>query len=327
MICLGIESTAHTFGVGIVEDKKILANERSIYVPKKGGIYPREAAEHHSNAAKQVLEKALQIAKIKLTDIDLIAFSQGPGLPPCLRIGGVAARVLALKMKIPIIGTNHCISHIEIGKLTTNAKDPVTLYVSGGNTQVIAFAEGRYRVFGETQDIGIGNALDQFARDCGLPHPGGPKIEALAKSGKYLKLPYVVKGMDLSFSGIVTEALRLHRQGTKLEDLCFSLQETCFAMLTEVTERAVAHTDKQEVLLTGGVAANTRLQQMLKIMCEERGAKFFVVPHEYAGDCGANIAYTGLLMHKSAKKPFRLIDTKIRPKWRTDDVEIKYLNL
>ncbi len=324
-LCLGIESTAHTFGVGIVEDEKILANERSVYIPKKGGIHPREAAEHHANMARETIEKALKTAKIKLSDIDIVAFSQGPGLPPCLRVGAVVARMLSLKLKKPIIGVNHCIAHIEIGKLTTEAKDPVTLYVSGGNTQVIAFTEGKYRIFGETQDVGIGNALDMFGRECGLSHPGGPKIEELAKSGKYVKLPYVVKGMDLSFSGIITEALRLYKAGKRLEDLCFSLQEICFAMLCEVTERAVAHTDKTEVLLTGGVAANKRLQQMLKIMCEERSAKFFVVPREYAGDCGANIAYTGLLIHKSAKRPFRLIETKINPKWRTDEVDVKWV--
>lgn len=334
MICLGIESTAHTFGVGICKNKKILANERSVYQPKKGGIHPVEAAEHHKQIAMQVVEAALRKATINLNDIDIIAFSQGPGLPPCLRVGAKTAKELALKLKKPLIGVNHCIAHIEIGKLTARIRsskatslctDPVTLYVSGGNTQVIAFAEGRYRIFGETQDIGIGNALDQFARECGLPHPGGPKIEALAKKGRYVRLPYVVKGMDLSFSGIVSEALRLYKQGARLEDLCFSLQEICFAMLTEVTERAVAHTDKNEVLLTGGVAANGRLQQMLNIMCDERGAKFFIVPREYSGDNGANIAYTGLLARKSAKKPFKLTDTEINPKWRTDEVDVSWI--
>jgi len=209
MICLGIESTAHTFGVGIVNDKKILANVKSVYTPKKGGIHPREAAEHHSLAADATIKKALSDADIKITDINLFAFSQGPGLPPCLRIGAVSARYLSLKHDKPVIGVNHCISHIEIGKLATGAKNAVTLYASGGNTQIIAFTEGRYRIFGETLDIGIGNALDQFARSLGLPHPGGPKIEEIAKKGKYVKLPYVVKGIDLSFSGIVSEAKKL----------------------------------------------------------------------------------------------------------------------
>ncbi|MDD5416434.1 MAG: bifunctional N(6)-L-threonylcarbamoyladenine synthase/serine/threonine protein kinase [Candidatus Aenigmarchaeota archaeon] len=321
MICLGIESTAHTFGVGIVEDDKVLANVKDVYVPKKGGIHPREAADHHYDIAKEIVTKALETAKIKLEDVDVVAFSAGPGLPPCLKIGATVARYLALRLNIPCMPTNHCIGHIEIGKLMTGAKDPVTLYVSGGNTQVIAFTEGRYRVFGETQDQGIGNVMDHFAREAGLQHPGGPKIEALAKNGKWIELPYVVKGMDVSFSGILTNAIQKLKT-EKLEDLCYSLQETCFAMLIETSERALAHTDKTEVLLTGGVAANSRLKDMLDIMCKERGAKLFAVPREFAGDCGAQIAVAGLIMHKAGAKSE---DTKINRFWRTDDVEIPYI--
>ena len=148
MIVLGIESTAHTFGIGIVsESGKVLANEKVVFIPKKGGIHPREAAEHHAENAKIVLNNAMEKAGINLEDIDAIAFSQGPGLAPCLRIGAIFARYLSLKHSKPLIGVNHCIAHIEIGKLFSKAKDPVTLYVSGGNTQVIAFTEGKYRVF------------------------------------------------------------------------------------------------------------------------------------------------------------------------------------
>jgi N6-L-threonylcarbamoyladenine synthase len=321
MICLGLESTAHTFGIGIADDKKILANEKSVYIPKKGfGIIPKEAAEHHSEKAVEVLRNALDKAKLEMKDVDIIAFSQGPGLPQCLRVGVVFARVLALKYKKPLIPVNHCLAHIEIGKLTTEAKDPVVLYLSGGNSQVIAYVEGRYRVFGETQDIPIGNALDNLARGLNLEMPGGPRIESLAKNGKYVELPYVVKGMDLSFAGLTTEAVKRFNKGIKAEDVAYSFQETCFAMLTEVTERAVAHTDKEEVLLVGGVAANKRLQEMLKIMCEERGAKFFVVPQEYSGDCGINIAWTGILAYQKGYE-IPVEDSQIKQKWRIDEVE------
>jgi len=321
MICFAIESTAHTFGVGIIDDNKILANVRDMYIPKKGGIHPREAANHHLDVAKETIIKALNTAKIELKDVDVIAFSAGPGLSPCLKVGAAIARYLALLIDVPCIPTSHCIGHIEIGKLMTGAKDPVTIYVSGGNTQVIAFTEGRYRVFGETQDQGIGNVFDHFAREAGLQHPGGPKIEALAKNGKWIEMPYVVKGMDVSFSGIMTNAIKKLKT-EKLEDLCYSLQETCFAMLTETVERALAHTDKTEVLLTGGVAANSRLQEMLDIMCKERGAKLFAVPREFSGDNGCQIAVSGLMMHKAGVK---FSDTKINRFWRTDDVDIPYL--
>lgn len=320
MICLGIESTSHTFGIGIVDDKfRILANIRSVYIPKKGGIHPREAAEHHCENALETLEKA----GIKLEDIDLISFSRGPGLPQCLKVGATVARVISLKHKKPIIGVNHPIAHIEIGRVMTHAKDPVSLYCSGGNTQVLAFVDGRYRVFGETLDIPIGNCLDQFAREAGLGFPGGPLIEELAKEGKYVELPYVVKGMDLSFSGILTEAIKKLKT-ERLEDLCYSLQETCFAMLIEVTERAMAHTDKEEVLLIGGVASNKRFSEMLGIMARERNAKVFVVPQEYAVDNGAMIAVAGLLAYNSGQRN-RIEDTRINQKWRADEVDVTWI--
>jgi N6-L-threonylcarbamoyladenine synthase len=322
MICLGIESTAHTFGIGIVKDRKILSNEKSVYIPKKGsGIIPRDAAQKHSENALCVLKKALENAKIKMDDVDRIAFSMGPGLPQCLRVGAVFSRALCLKYNKPLISVNHCVAHIEIGKMATNSKDPVVLYLSGGNTQVIAFTEGRYRVFGETEDLPIGNALDMLARGLDLQMPGGPQIEKLAINGNYFSLPYVVKGMDLSFSGLVTEAIKKYKQGNKPEDVAYSFQETSFSMLTEVTERAMAHTDKEEVLLVGGVAANKRLQEMLRIMCEERGAKMFVVPIEYAGDNGSMIAWNGIINNK----PIKVEESRINQKWRVDEVDINWM--
>ena len=325
-IVLGIESTAHTFGVGIVDENgNILANEKSMFIPASGGIKPREAAEHHALVAKKVLQSALEKAKISLSDVSAVAFSQGPGLAPCLRVGATLARFISLKYEKPLIGVNHCVAHIEIGKLLTHAKDPVTLYVSGGNTQVLAFVDKRYRVFGETQDIGIGNALDKFAREVGIGFPGGPKIEEFAKRGRWVELPYVVKGMDVAFSGIITEALKLWKSGESLENICFSLQEVCFAMLTEVTERALVHCDKNEVMLTGGVAANRRLREMLETMCKERGAKFYAAPKEFAGDNGAMIAWNGMQIFKVLGKGISIEESRIKPKWRTDEVDVVWV--
>jgi N6-L-threonylcarbamoyladenine synthase len=322
MLSLGIESTAHTFGIGIVSDKgKVLANLWDTYRPPLGwGIKPMDAAQHHREVRDRLLKEALSRAGKTLDDIGLVAFSQGPGLPPCLHRGLEFSKSLSNKDR-PLIGVNHCIAHIEIGRLKCRQKDPVVLYVSGANTQILSLVEGRYRCFGETMDVGIGNALDKFGRDIGLGFPAGPRIESLARGGRYHELPYTVKGMDLSFSGIVTEAVRRVKSGQSRKDMCFSLQETLFAMLTEVTERALAHTRKGEVLLTGGVAANSRLQEMLGIMCRERGARFAVVPRELAGDNGSMIAWTGLLMHKSGMKT----RPGILPRQRTDDVDVRWL--
>jgi universal protein Kae1 len=324
---LGIESTAHTFGAGIVNSKgRVLSNERSVHRPKKGkGFVPAEMALHHTQNAAKTIGKALKKAKMKIENIEVVAFSQGPGIPNTLRTGATIARYIAYKYKKPLVGVNHCIAHIEIGRLSTDCKDPVTLYLSGGNTQVIAFAEGRYRIFGETQDIAIGNAIDDLARHIGLTPPYGPSFDRTAAKGKkYIELPYTVKGMDLSFSGILTATKRKYKEGASKTDLCYSFQETCFAMLTEVTERALAHTGKDEVLLVGGVAASRRLQRMVKEMCSARGAKLYVVPKEYSGDQGAMIAWNGALAHKSGQET-KIKDSTIKQKWRTNEVEITWL--
>ncbi len=328
--CLGIESSADDFGVGIATFKgEILANKSSGYIPNEGGIHPREAARHHAEVADKVLNEALQEAGIKPVDLSCIAFSQGPGLGPSLRTGATVARALASYLDLPLIGVNHSVAHIEIGKLQTGLCDPVTLYVSGGNTLVTAFEAGRYRVFGETLDIALGNCLDVFAREAGLKHkkglPFGAAVEQLALNGKKLiSLPYVVKGMDLSLSGLLTAATTQLQRGCRLEDLCYSLQEHAFSMVTEVTERALAHTEKKEVLLTGGVAANKRLQSMLNIIAEEHDATFNVVPLQFAADNGAMIAWTGVLAFKH-RLFVPINESYVKLRWRVDKVEVPWI--
>lgn len=321
MISIGIESTAHTFGIGIVDDKgKILANAKDSFTTDKGGMIPNEVAKHHREVKETVLKDALKKADLSLKDINLISYSHGPGLSPSLLVGLEFAKKLASENNIPLVGVNHSLSHLTIGDLLCKMKDPVYLYVSGVNTQLISRVKNTFRIFGETVDIGLGNALDRFGREAGLGFPAAPKMEELAKKGKYIELNYSVKGMDVSFTGIITKALRLLKENkSKIEDLCFSLQETCFAMLAEISERALAHTEKNELVLVGGVAANKRFCEMLEIMCKERNAKFAAVPLEFSGDQGAMIAWQGILEQK------RTIPTEkadIYPYQRVDEVEI-----
>src|SRR3989344_5816380 len=323
MLSLGIESTAHTFGASVVDDRgKILSNVKDMYQTSKGGIIPQKAAEHHRTLGNKIIKQALKEAKTTLENIKVIAYSKGPGLPPGLLAGRDITKKIALQYEKPVQEVNHLVAHLEIGKVLTRTKDPVFILATGANTQIIAFEGGKYRVFGECLSIAVGNALDKFGRNIGLGFPAGPKIEELAKKGKYVELPYVVKGMDVEFSGIVTHAANLYKKGAKKEDLCFSIQETIFSMLTEVAERAMAHTGKKELLLIGGVAANKRLIEMLTIMCRERKAKFYVVPVEYSGDQGVMIAWTGILEYKRNKKYYSNLDIKkvdINSNWRIDD--------
>ncbi|MEX2702506.1 MAG: KEOPS complex N(6)-L-threonylcarbamoyladenine synthase Kae1 [Candidatus Baldrarchaeia archaeon] len=331
IICLGIESTAHTLGVGIVESNgNILANIRDSYIPPYGkGIHPAEAARHHALKMKETIQKAVKQAGIKLKDVNLIAFAQGPGMGPCLRTGAVAARTLALTLNKPLVGVNHLVAHIELGKLVTGATDPVVLIVSGGTTALAALTGDRYRILGETLDIAIGNCFDRFAREVGLhdpkhPWPGPMFDEVASKGTKYIELPYIVKGMDLSFSGLLTAALKKVKEGYKVEDVAYSLQETALAMITEVTERALAHTGKNELLLTGGFARNMRLQNMLKTMVKDRDAKLHVTPPEYATDNGVMIAWLGILAYTHGITT-KIEDSYVKQRWRIEEVEVKWI--
>jgi N6-L-threonylcarbamoyladenine synthase len=328
---LGVESTAHTFGVAIINTNgKILTNIKDTYTTETGGIIPLEAAKHHKKISNELFQQALEQSKIKEEEIQAIAFSNSPGLAPCLIEGMEFSKSLARKLNIPILPVNHCIAHLEIGE-TTGAKDSVLLYASGANTQIIAYEAGKYRIFGETLDLGIGNFIDTFARHAGIGFPGGPKIQQLAsESGEknYIQLPYSIKGMDVSFSGIQTKLKQLLDKGEKLEDLAYSLQETAFAMLIEAAERALAHTGKTELLLGGGVACNTRLQEMAKIMCAERiqKTKLFCPENSLLVDNAGMIAYLGLKMFNKKKyflpKDFDKIN--IKPRERTEEVEVSW---
>lgn len=329
MITLGIEGTAHSIGIGIVEDQNnhctVLSNLIKTYHPETGGIHPREAANHHALHIANLIKQSITQADCSLNDIDIVSFSLGPGLGPCLRTAATAARALSLRIKKPIIGVNHCVAHLEIGRGTIpECTDPVLLYTSGANTQVIAFSEGKYRVFGETLDIGIGNCLDKFGRIINLSFPSGPAIEKLAKKGtSYLPLPYSVKGMDISFSGLLTRAQQYVKEEESIEDICYSVQETTFAALTEITERAMAHTEKNQVLLGGGVAANQRLRDMVHIMAVDRQACCYVPQKDLCVDNGAMIAWLGYLMVKSGVM-MTIDETLINQRFRTDMVEVTW---
>jgi N6-L-threonylcarbamoyladenine synthase len=323
---LGIESTAHTFSASIVSSSgRILSDVRDVYVAEEGqGIHPFKSAEHHRENAASVVAQAFSLASLKPSEIDAVGYSMGPGLGPCLRVGAFTARVLSVSLKKPIVPVNHALGHIELGCLLTGARDPLVLLVSGGHTMLLYFSSSRWRVIGETLDITLGQLLDQFGRYTGLSSPCGSKIEEEAsKSRRYIPLPYTVKGNDVSFSGILTEAKKIYDRGKRFEDICFSIQETAFAMVSEATERALAFTEKKELLVVGGVAANARLSSMLRSICKRHNAKFLVVPPRYSGDCGAQIAWTAYLLYSSgiSVKPE---EASVKQSWRLDTVEIPW---
>lgn len=257
----------------------------------------------------------------------------------------VAARTIALLwgMEDKLIGVNHCVGHIEMGRAITRANNPVVLYVSGGNTQVIAYSHHRYRIFGEALDIAVGNCLDRFARALEIPNDPAPgyNIEQLAKQGtEIVDLPYAVKGMDCSFSGILAtvEIMARNLASSKDDDrpnrlrteegnlitpadLCFTLQETVFAMLVEITERAMAHVGATQVLIVGGVGCNERLQQMMGMMASERGGSVYATDERFCIDNGIMIAHAGLLAYSTGVRG-KLEDSETTQRFRTDEVYV-----
>ena len=332
VVAIGFEGSANKLGVGIIRDGTVLSNPRVTYITPPGeGFLPRHTAKHHQKHVLEVLQKALDEADMEPKDIDVVCYTKGPGMGSPLVTVAVVARTVAQLWNKPIIGVNHCIGHIEMGRQVTGADNPTVLYVSGGNTQVIAYSEQRYRIFGETIDIAVGNCLDRFARVLKLSNDPSPgyNIEQMAKKGfKFMELPYAVKGMDVSFSGLLSfieeRAPGLVKSGDYTpEDLCFSLQETIFAMLVEITERAMAHCGSAQVLVVGGVGCNMRLQQMMRQMAEERSASLCATDDRYCIDNGAMIAQAGLEMFRSGQVT-EWEDTFCTQRFRTDEVLVTW---
>lgn len=317
MLVLGIESTAHTFGIGIIDcsKKKVLFNQK-IQFKNDVGMDLRKLSDFHTQNFDKVLilaKKFLKTINKTFSNIDLISFSQGPGIGNSLKIGSLVAKTLSLKYKIKIVGVNHIKAHLEIAKMQTNFKDPMFLFVSGVNTQIIAKDEFlKYKIYSQTQDIGLGNLIDSFARVAKLDFPGGPIIEKLAKkSNNYLELPFCVKGMNFSLAGMYSNLKKKLDDGTKIEDLCYSLEETLFSMVLEVVLRAIFYTKKKEFLIVGGVGCNQRLNNMAKKMCLIENIEFATFPIEFAADNGAMIAWCGFL--KKDKASYNIKNLKPMP--------------
>ncbi|KAL8764262.1 MAG: hypothetical protein Q9184_000231 [Pyrenodesmia sp. 2 TL-2023] len=348
MIALGLEGSANKLGVGVMlhppkgGPAQILANIRHTFVSPPGeGFLPKDTAKHHRTWVVRLVKQALQKAGVTIDDVDCICYTKGPGMGAPLQSVAISARMLSLLWNKKLVGVNHCVGHIEMGREITGAQNPVVLYVSGGNTQVIAYASQRYRIFGEALDIAVGNCLDRFARTLNISNDPAPgfNIEQMAKKGKHLlDLPYAVKGMDCSFSGILASidlfATRLEEDpagwkdeitGEHIapEDLCFSLQETVFAMLVEITERAMAHVGSSQVLIVGGVGCNERLQEMMGIMAKDRGGSVYATDERFCIDNGIMIAHAGLLAYRTGFTT-SLEDSTCTQRFRTDEVLVKW---
>jgi glycoprotease/Kae1 family metallohydrolase len=323
MLVIGVESSAHTFGVGIVKNGKVLANVKNMYKIGNKGLIPSKVAETHVKNASLTVRQALATAGIGLEDIEGVGYTRGPGMGPCLQVGELTAKTLARKLNVKITQVNHAVGHVEVTRGLTGLKDPLTLYVSGGNSQILKLTREpfkHYAILGETFDIGVGNMLDSFARELKLVPSWGSSVARLAREGRYVSLPYTVKGMDFSFTGLLTSATKLIGVHKK-EDLCYSIQEVAYSMLCEATERALLLTNSKEVAVCGGVAQSARLREMLKEMAREHHVKFGCAPDEYNADNGAMIAWVAECMLKKGISS-RLEDCGVEQRYRIDRAEV-----
>ncbi len=323
MAILGIETSAHTLGIGIVENNKILANLKKMFPIKDKGLIPSKLAEFHAKNISKLIKEALDFANMSIKDISAVSYTKGPGIGSCLRIGQIAAKTIAKQYNKQIFPVNHSFAHIEITKTFFDLKDPLVIYLSGGNSQILAIKTlpfKHYYVFGETFDIGIGNALDNFARAAKLIPSWGSKVAEMANNGKYIKMPYNVKGMDFTFTGLLKYAIESLNKD-KIEDIAYSFQETMFSMVCEAAERALFLLNKKEIILCGGVAQSKRLQQMFKNISKEHHIKFCVADNEFNADNGAMIALVGEKMLKQ-NISYKLNKAIIDQKFRVDKIEI-----
>jgi N6-L-threonylcarbamoyladenine synthase/protein kinase Bud32 len=324
---LGVEGTAWAASAAVydlVADEVVI--ESDAYAPESGGLHPREAAEHMQERLPAMVEAALDHASDRADTrppVDAVAFSRGPGMGPSLRVVGTAARSVAGVLDVPLVGVNHMVAHLEIGRQQSGFDSPVCLNASGANAHVLGYNGGRYRVLGETMDTGVGNAIDKFTRHVGWSHPGGPKVEDAAADGEYVELPYVVKGMDFSFAGITSAAQDAVDEGVPVADVCVGLQESVFGMLTEVSERALSLTGSDELVVGGGVAQNRRLRSMLRTMCDERGADLYVPEDRFLRDNAGMIAALGAEMF-AAGDTLAVEDSDVLPDFRPDEVEVTW---
>jgi len=323
MAVIGIESSAHTLGIGIVQNGRIMANQRSMYKITDKGIIPSKVADFHADNVRDTLEGALKHAQITIKDIEAVGYTKGPGIGSCLQVGQLAAKALASRYRLPLLPVNHGVAHIEVVRSMYKLKDPLALYVSGGNSQILARIGNPYRhyhIYGETFDIGVGNMLDSFARSANMNPAWGSSVAKAALGGKYVQMPYTVKGMDFTFTGLLTNATE-QLQRHSLKDVSFSLQETAFAMLCEATERALLLTGRREMVLCGGVAQSERLREMLALVAKDHKTTFKVAPNEFNADNGAMIAVVAEQMFRKGIS-VKASECTTNQKYRIDQAEV-----
>ncbi len=313
MIGLSIESSCDETAVAILKDgREVLSNivSTQIDIHKKfGGVVPEIASREHISHISYVVEEALNQARLSFKDIEYIGVTYGPGLVGALLVGVSYAKSLAYALDIPIVPTHHIAGHIAANYISHfDLKPPfMALVVSGGHSHLIHVKDYTdFEIVGKTRDDAVGEAFDKVARTLGLGYPGGPEVSKMAQNGNFTyKLPKTrFENYDFSFSGIKTAVINIaHKEGEKLNiaDMCKSFEETVCEELIENTKRAMLDLNIKEVVLAGGVSANTCLREKLKEMSDENGFKSYLPELKYCTDNAAMIGSAAYYNYISGK--------------------------
>ncbi|MFC4075296.1 tRNA (adenosine(37)-N6)-threonylcarbamoyltransferase complex transferase subunit TsaD [Salinithrix halophila] len=308
-LVLGIETSCDETSAAVVENGHILKSNlisSQMDVHRRfGGVVPEVASRRHVERVTQIIQQALDEAEVRLTDLSAVTVTQGPGLVGALLIGVSAAKALSFAAGLPLVGVHHIAGHIYASHLVEPLQFPlVALVASGGHTELIYMPDhNRFERLGKTRDDAAGEAFDKVARVLDLPYPGGPHIDRLAKEGiATLDLPRAwlePDSLDFSFSGLKSAVINLlhntRQRGEELNkaDLAASFQDSVVEVLVEKAIRAAKMKGVSELVLAGGVSANSHLRESLTLRCKEEGLHLRVPPLKLCTDNAAMIAAAG----------------------------------
>ena len=331
-VILAIESSCDETSVAITKDGKLLSNVINTQIEvhqKYGGVMPEIASRLHCENIGLVLQEALEKANIKLEDVDAFAVTRGPGLIGALHVGMQCAKTLAMLYKKQLIPVHHLAGHIYANEYNEELKFPLlAVVVSGGNSELVLMrGHMDFEIIGETRDDAIGECYDKVARVLGLPYPGGVPIDKLAKEGTHVyHLPKPLSGedtYDMSFSGLKTNVINLvhnlEQKGEKVNvpDMCRSFQDTAVGIVLDRATRAIKEYGIKQVVLAGGVSANSYLREQMKLACDKLGANIIIPPMWCCTDNAAMIAKVA--EHLYEMKVFARLDLGVDPNWSIEE--------
>ena len=331
---LAIESSCDETSIAIIKDDELLANVVATQISMHqqfGGVMPELASRLHCENVLYVLDEAVRKANIKLEDVDAFAFTRGPGLVGALHIGMQVAKTLAMLYDKPLIPVHHLAAHIYANEYVKPLKCPLlSIVVSGGNTEFVYMKESLdFEIIGETKDDAIGECFDKVARTVGLPYPGGIPIDKLSKEGKHTyKLPFPLHddSLDFSYSGLKTAVINLvnneKQKGHEINvpDLCKSFQDVAVGMIMDRLDKALDRYEIKQVVLAGGVSANSYLREMMHKRLDNTDVDLIVPPIWCTTDNAAMIAR--LASHLYDLKIFAPLSVSADPNWRIDKYKI-----